>query len=62
MDSTHVEGQHAMDSAQKSDRLKVFISSTMTELRDVREVVSKALDNRGINVWLYETGAGLFSL
>lgn len=39
-------------------RLKVFISSTMAELRDVREVLSKALDDRGIYAWFYEKHAG----
>lgn len=40
------------------DRLKVFISSKMTELRDVRELVGKALDERGIEGWVYEAYTG----
>ncbi len=45
-------------SVPRDDKLKVFISSKMVELRDVREVVEKALENRGINAWVYETHAG----
>ena len=41
-----------------SDKLKVFISSKMVELRDVREIVASALDDKGINAWIYETEAG----
>lgn len=44
--------------ARPSDQLNVFISSKMIELRDVRVVVKAALDERGINGWLYETQAG----
>ena len=40
------------------EKLKVFISSKMAELRDVREVVAKALDDRGIEAWVYEAHAG----
>jgi hypothetical protein len=40
------------------EKLKVFISSTMFELRDVREVVSESLLNRGIYAWVYEVNAG----
>jgi hypothetical protein len=39
-------------------RLKVFISSKMQEFRDVREIVEKALEERGINAWVYEEHAG----
>jgi hypothetical protein len=39
-------------------RLRVFISSRMLELRDVREIVAKALDSRGIAAWVYEQHAG----
>ena len=41
-----------------SEKLKVFISSKMMELRDVREFVAKALDDRGIEAWVYEAHAG----
>ncbi len=42
-----------------SDReLRVFISSTMTELCDVREVVSDVLRTRGIGAFVYEQSAG----
>src|SRR5690242_19435592 len=41
-----------------SDKLKVFISSKMVELRDVREIVAKALDDKGIKAWVYEADAG----
>jgi WD40 repeat protein len=40
------------------DRLKVFISSKMIELRDVRELVGRALEDRGIHAWVYEEQAG----
>jgi hypothetical protein len=40
------------------NRLKVFISSTMTDLRDVRELVSKELRDREIDAWVYESNAG----
>lgn len=40
------------------DRLKVFISSKLTELRDVREFVAKAVGDRGIDAWVYEARAG----
>ena len=45
-------------SLSASDKLKVFISSKMLELRDVREVVEKALESRGLNAWVYEAHAG----
>ncbi|MFQ5856202.1 MAG: DUF4062 domain-containing protein [Anaerolineae bacterium] len=44
--------------APSGDKLKVFISSKMMELRDVREFVAKALDDRGIEAWVYEAHAG----
>jgi uncharacterized protein YjbI with pentapeptide repeats len=40
------------------EKLKVFISSKMAELRDVRELVAKALDDKGIEAWVYEAHAG----
>jgi predicted NACHT family NTPase len=40
------------------DNLKVFISSKMLELRDVREIVNKALKDRKIDAWIYEAHAG----
>jgi predicted NACHT family NTPase len=40
------------------NKLKVFISSKMAELRDVREVINKALEDRGIDAWVYENHAG----
>ena len=40
------------------DKLKVFVSSEMIELRDVRECVERALENRGIHAWVYEAHAG----
>lgn len=42
----------------KNDKLKVFISSAMIELRDVREIVAKALNDIGIRAWIYEINAG----
>lgn len=39
-------------------KLKVFISSTMAELRDVREIVDNSLDDGKINAWVYEAHAG----
>jgi uncharacterized protein YjbI with pentapeptide repeats len=38
--------------------IKVFISSKMMELRDVREVVGAALKERGIEAFVYEEKAG----
>jgi uncharacterized protein YjbI with pentapeptide repeats len=40
------------------DTLKVFVSSTMVELRDVRDIVDKALSDKGIRGWVYEKEAG----
>ena len=40
------------------DKLKVFISSKMGELRDVREIVTEALASRGIDAWVYEAVPG----
>lgn len=40
------------------EQLKVFISSKMLELRDVREVVGKALKDKKIDAWIYEAQAG----
>jgi hypothetical protein len=40
------------------DKLKVFISSKMGELRDVREIVTQSLQDRGIDAWVYEARAG----
>lgn len=39
-------------------RLCVFVSSTMAELRDAREIVGNALRAQGIDPWVYETAAG----
>jgi predicted NACHT family NTPase/WD40 repeat protein len=44
--------------APTGKKLKVFISSTMLELRDVREFVATALNDRGIEAWVYEAHAG----
>lgn len=46
-----------MTTGHKS-QLVVFISSKMTELRDLREIVAHELDKRGINAWVYERDAG----
>jgi hypothetical protein len=40
------------------DKLKVFISSTMTDLRDVREILHSELRDREIDAWVYESNAG----
>src|SRR5271157_2564493 len=40
------------------DKLKVFISSKMIELRDLRELIKEALDKRGLLAWVYEDSAG----
>src|SRR5881275_524192 len=45
-------------SARPDGKLKVFISSKMAELRDVRDIVASALDARGIHAWVYEADAG----
>lgn len=44
--------------APSDNRLKVFISSTMMEMRDVREIVEIALNDRGLYAFVYETEAG----
>jgi predicted NACHT family NTPase len=44
--------------APTGGRLKVFISSKMTELRDVREIVCDALQRQGIEAFVYEESAG----
>ncbi len=40
------------------DKLKVFISSKMIELRDVRELVNHELEKHGLDAWVYEDAAG----
>ena len=40
------------------DKLKVFVSSKMRELRDVREIVTESLQAKGIDAWVYEAHAG----
>ena len=40
------------------DKLKVFISSDMLELYDVREFVARNLIERGIDAWIHEARAG----
>ena len=40
------------------NKLIVFVSSTMTELRDVREVVSDALNHQRIEAFVYESNLG----
>jgi len=42
----------------KGEALKVFISSTMVELRDVREIVERALRDKGIRGRIYEKDVG----
>lgn len=44
--------------SSSSNKLKVFISSKMAELQDVREVVAKALEEKGIHAWVFESDAG----
>lgn len=44
--------------ARPNDRLIVFVSSTMRELGDVRQIVASALEAAGIQPWVYETHAG----
>jgi hypothetical protein len=39
-------------------QLRVFVGSAMTELRDVRSVLKKALEDRGIEPFIYEASAG----
>src|SRR5579864_8570504 len=43
-----------MSTTHRDSRLKIFLSSTMTELRDVRDIVERELERRGINAWIYE--------
>ena len=40
------------------ERLQIFISSKMAELRDVRDIINHALESRGIEAWVYELDAG----
>ena len=42
----------------RAEKLKVFISSKMVELRDVRDTIDHALEQRGIDAWVYENNAG----
>ena len=42
----------------KNRQLRVFVGSAMTELRDVRSVLNKALEDRGIEPFVYEAAAG----
>lgn len=42
----------------ESNRLRVFISSRMAELRDVREVVERCLGSKNLDAWVYESQAG----
>jgi hypothetical protein len=44
--------------APTEGKLKVFISSKMAELRDVREIVDHALGSKGIQAFVYEAAAG----
>ncbi len=43
---------------KNNDRLRVFISSKMMELRDLRDMLNYALTERGIDAWVYEDAAG----
>jgi len=43
-----------MSTKYRESRLKIFLSSTMKELRDARDIVDRELDKRGINAWVYE--------
>jgi predicted NACHT family NTPase len=36
-------------------KLKVFLSSKMLELRDVRDIIATALREKGIDAWIFET-------
>ena len=38
--------------------IRVFLGSAMTELRDVREIVDKALEEHGLDAVIYETDVG----
>ncbi len=40
------------------NKLKVFISSKMMELLDVRQFIAEKLSERGIEAWVYEANAG----
>ncbi len=44
--------------APSGNKLKVFISSKLLELRDLREMLNHYLNERGIDAWIYEVAAG----
>lgn len=44
--------------APSESKLKVFISSKMLELRDLREMLDKYLEERGLDAWIYEDDGG----
>jgi hypothetical protein len=48
----------SFSTAPIGDKLKVFISSDMLELYDVREFVARNLIERGIDAWIHEARAG----
>lgn len=58
MGSSRGIGLSTMAHTGSVDRLKVFISSKMTELRDVRELVGRTLKNHGVHAWVYEAQIG----
>jgi WD40 repeat protein len=43
-----------MSTEYRDSRLKIFLSSTMEELRDARDIVDRELDKRGIHAWVFE--------
>ena len=44
--------------APSGDKLKVFISSKMAALRDLRELLHEHLEARGLDAWVYEKRSG----
>ena len=47
-----------MNGEMAESQLRVFVSSTMSELRDAREIVGRALHDQQITPWIYESDAG----
>jgi Domain of unknown function (DUF4062)/Pentapeptide repeats (8 copies)/NACHT domain len=43
-----------MSTKYQDSRLKIFLSSTMEELRDARDIVHRDLDAKGVSAWVYE--------
>src|SRR5579859_5598828 len=52
----HIRGNESVHT--HSDRLRVFISSRMQELKDVRAILRQKLEELGIDAFVYEVDLG----